>query len=373
MKILLIGNYLIDRQQSMQLFCDMLADGLSSRGHEVRISRPEARAGNLMPKATGFGKWLGYIDKFLIFPPKMRRDLQWADVVHICDHSNAFYAPHLHKIPNVVTCHDLLAVRGAMGEDTDCPASYSGRILQKWILNGLYSARMVVCVSSATQQDLSRLSDGKPVNSTVILNGLNGNYHVVSPDVCRDRLSELNGFDCETPYLLHVGSSLKRKNRDGILRIFAKVSQQWNGNLVFAGAPLTPELTELVEKLNLGSRVIQLSNPSHEQLEALYNRAFAFLFPSRFEGFGWPIIEAQACGCPVLCSDRCSMPEVAGSAALIRAVEDEDGFAQDILSLTEPEQRARWVQLGFENSNRFSTAGMLQQYESVYRQLVEKN
>jgi glycosyltransferase involved in cell wall biosynthesis len=371
MNILLIGNYRIDRQQSMQLFCDMLEQGIARRGHAVRVARPEPLAGKLAPGAHGAGKWLGYIDKFMLFPPRMHADLRWADVVHICDHSNAFYTRYLADKPSVVTCHDLLAVRGALGEETDCPASYTGKILQKWILNGLLDASVVVCVSSATQQDLFRLSNGRPVNSTVILNGLNGGYRVLEGSECKRRLKTLHGFDLTTPYILNVGSSLRRKNRDGILRIFRRIQAHWQGNLVFAGAPLTPELADMIEQLNLAPRVIQVIGPNHEQLEALYNGAFAMIFPSRFEGFGWPVIEAQACGCPVLCSNRCSMPEVAGNSALIRAVEDEAGFSEDLLRLTDPAERERWILRGLKNVRRFSTEEMLDNYEEVYQHVTQ--
>lgn len=371
MKILLIGNYKIDKQQSMQLFCDVLARGMTELGHEIRIVRPHPIAGSIAPRPHGVGKWLGYVDKFMFFPPSMRTDLKWADVAHICDHSNSFYTPHVSGIPSLVTCHDLLAVRGAMGEETDCPASYTGKVLQRWILRGLEKAKMVVCVSKSTQEDLTRLS-GKQVRSTVILNGLNQSYHVLKADEVTERLFTIRGFRLEQPYILHVGSSLKRKNRDGILRIFHRIKDQWRGNLVFAGAPLTDELKALAVTLGLSGRVMQVLDPSHQQLEALYNRAFAFLFPSRFEGFGWPLIEAQACGCPVLISDRCSLPEVANGTALMRAVEDEGGFADDLISLTRRGEREKWINRGLQNTQRFSTHAMLKQYEDVYRKLTTR-
>jgi glycosyltransferase involved in cell wall biosynthesis len=368
MNVLLVGNYVIDRQQSMQLFCDMLARGLSELGHTIRIARPEPVAGRIVRRSTGVGKWLGYLDKFLVFPQRLAREASWADVVHICDHSNAFYASVLKRIPNIVTCHDLLAVRGALGEDTDCPASRSGKVLQKWILNGLRQAGMVACVSSFTQRDLDRLA-GPAVKSQVVMNGLNQPYRRLSRDEASSRLKSIVGLETR-PFVLNVGSSLRRKNRDGVLRIFQKASASWDANLVFAGAPLTPDLVELGDRLKISNRIIQVVDPDHQVLEALYNRAHAFVFPSRFEGFGWPVIEAQACGCPVLCSDRCSLPEIAGGSALVRAAEDEEGFAQDILALLDPSLRDAWSSRGFLNSQRFSTSNMLKQYVSLYERLI---
>src|SRR5205085_3940294 len=103
--------------------------------------------------------------------------------------------------------------------------------------------------------------------------------------------------------------------------------------------------------------------------EALYNRAHALLFPSRFEGFGWPIAEAQACGCPVLTSNRPPMNEVAGQGALLRDIEDENGFSEDLLRLRDPATRKKYRELGLQNAIRFSARKMAERYLAVYREL----
>lgn len=266
-------------------------------------------------------------------------------------------------------------MRGALGEDTDCPASRFGKVLQDWILNGLQRAGTVACVSEATQRDLNRLV-GTHVKSEVVFNGLNQSLGVLGQAEIAKRISEQKCLLTKRvltdrkPFILHVGSTLRRKNRDGIIRIFEKASRSWDGNLVFAGAPLTPELNDLCHSLKINDRTFQIVGPDPKTLETLYNRAYALLFPSRFEGFGWPVIEAQACGCPVLISDRCSLPEIAGASALVRAIEDEDGFAQDIISLGNDRSRREWSERGLANSLRFSTSNMLKKYESIYQRLL---
>jgi glycosyltransferase involved in cell wall biosynthesis len=115
--------------------------------------------------------------------------------------------------------------------------------------------------------------------------------------------------------------------------------------------------------------MIEIPNAESETLEALYNRATALLFPSTFEGFGWPIAEAHACGCPVLCLDREPMTEVAGAAAIAHSIEDEAGFAADLLRLTNPEERACWSAKALENAKRFSTERMISEYLALYRSL----
>ncbi|MFN2540612.1 MAG: glycosyltransferase, partial [Chthoniobacterales bacterium] len=161
-----------------------------------------------------------------------------------------------------------------------------------------------------------------------------------------------------------------RKNRDGVLRIFARLKDKWGGSLVFVGESLNAELEALARKLNVLDRVIQIENADSELLEALYSSAVALLYPSRFEGFGWPVIEAHACGCPVVCSDSGPLPEVAGPAALFHRIDDEAGFAEDLLRLTDPDERARWSAKALENAKCFSAARMISQYRELYRSVA---
>ena len=164
-------------------------------------------------------------------------------------------------------------------------------------------------------------------------------------------------------------SNLPRKNRDGALRIFARTKGKWNARLVFAGDVLDSEQLSLAERLEIRDRIVQIKDASHDLLEALYNCATALLFPSLSEGFGWPIIEAQACGCPVVCSNLAPMPETAGGAGLFRDATDEAGFATDILRLNNSAERGVWSEKGLRNAERFSTATMISRYIDIYRSL----
>ncbi len=292
-------------------------------------------------------------------------------VVHICDHSNAMYAKSIRGTPVVVTCHDLLAVRGGLGEETDTPASFTGKILQRWIVSGLEQADAIACVSRATMEDARRLvprQNGKPTLELITL-GLSYPYRKLAPEEARARLAKFSALGAGS-FVLHVGSNLRRKNREGVMRIFARAKDQWNGSLVFAGDALSPSLRSLGHDLGLSDRIVEIPDPGSELLEALYNCATALLFPSTFEGFGWPIAEAHACGCPVLCTNREPMTEVAGDAGLNHPLDDEAGFAADLLRLIDPEERARWSAKALENAKRFSTARMAAEYARLYHSLA---
>ena len=139
MKILLVGNYEPSGQKSMQRFAALLESGFKAAGHETRIIRPPVVAGAL-PLGGAAAKWLGYFDQFVVFPKRLIEMVEWADIVHICDHSNAFYVKYVQHRPYVVTCHDMLAVRSAIGEFACNRTSWTGRQLQNIILCGLRTA-----------------------------------------------------------------------------------------------------------------------------------------------------------------------------------------------------------------------------------------
>jgi glycosyltransferase involved in cell wall biosynthesis len=373
--VLLIGNYSPDHQQSMQRFNTMMLQGLTAAGVDAELIRPEPFFGNFQWAGRFTAKWLAYIDKYILFPFRLREKLtDQPSIVHVLDHSNAVYVARCAGQPVLVTCHDMLAVRGALGEETDCPASATGRILQRWILSGLRRANALICISQATAKDAERLigsANPRPTIGVVYL-GLNYPYRKLEPEVARARLAKISRIDIDLPFVLHVGSNLRRKNREGVLRIFALTKDKWKGRLVFVGELLTPELRTLAQDLGISDRVVQIENPENEVLETLYNCAIALLFPSRFEGFGWPIIEAQACGCPVICSNSAPLPEAAGDAGLFYAVDDEKGFASDLLRLTNPFERERWSEKSLRNATKFSTGKMIAEYIDIYRQLGAK-
>ncbi len=369
MKVLLVGNYEFDGSTSMKIWANSLLRELLQRGIDVELISPRPVFGRMRRSAHGLGKWLGYIDRFVIFPRDLRAAAAKAHVVHLCDHGSAMYAPVVKSRPVVVTCNDMVAVRGAMGEVPDCPASFFGKLLQNWICRGLKSATRVACISQATYNDARRILKSDQ-NLCVILDALNHPFEPLPADEVKRRLADLP--EIKAPFILHVGSSLTRKNREGVLRIFAQAAEGTNLQLVFAGEALNEGLIRLAKELAVYDRVIQVVGPDVKVIEALYNRAVALLFPSRYEGFGWPPIEAQACGCPVVGSDIPPLLEVLRQTAELRSVQDESGMAEAIRRLALDEKfREQMRQHGFENiRSRFQALRMMDEYVSLYRELA---
>jgi glycosyltransferase involved in cell wall biosynthesis len=227
------------------------------------------------------------------------------------------YDGPIKDVPVVVTCHDLLAVRGALGEETNCPATFTGKVLQRWILRGLGRATAIICDSQATRDDALRLVRARSASPKieVVGLGLNYPYRKLPQTEALARLAKISQFHHELPFVLHVGSNLRRKNRDGVLRIFARIKDKWNGRLVFAGDLLDAQLTSLAQELGICDRITQLRDPSDD---------------------------------------------------------DEEGFAGDLLRLADRNQRAAWSQKSLENAQRFSTTKMISRYIEIYRTLGAK-
>jgi glycosyltransferase involved in cell wall biosynthesis len=390
--ILLIGNYPHDRQESMQRFAALLLRELHANQFSAELISPEPVFGRLKKSGSGLGKWLGYLDKFLIFPIRLRRAVYRCHnpktknqngrvLVHICDHSNAFYTHSLSRVPHLVTCHDLLAVRSARGEFPENPTGWSGRRLQTMIVRGLNDAQCVVCDSAATQTDLLRLTRLQAGQAPVIPVALNYPYSQMPDEEAAARVRALRQRSAGRRreglpnFLLHVGGNQWYKNRLGVLRIYAALAAQMENppELIMAGKAPTPVLAEFVAAHGLQDRVQFIEDCTNEDLRALYSTAALLLFPSVAEGFGWPLIEAQACGCPVLCSEAGPFKEVVGESGRRLPVEDEAGFVSAIQAMIAPNERTLWVEKGLANAARFTPARMIEGYLSVYDGLLAES
>ena len=366
----MVGNYPADRQQSMIRFAHLLVSFY--RPHvQVRLIVPPVLISRLPGLPSLACKYLAYIDKLLLFPLWLAWRARSSHLVHIADQGNAFYSfccPHQRCI---VTCHDLLAMRGAMGDPAvACDPSPIGIWLQRLIMAGLRHPRAVVFDSQASFNDFHHLVGAPPgQRHAVIPIPLNAPF---TDDLSAMELSnEEQQWIPAAPFLLMVGSSEPRKNRPLALRLLLELSAKSPYSLVFAGAALAPSDQSFIAEHHLASRVHVIERPGHSLLNHLYGRAHALLFPSFAEGFGWPMIEAQACGCPVIASTTTSIPEVAGDAALYADPHDVDTYASHVRALENPATRARLIRQGEINLRRFDPAAIGRAYTSFALKLAQ--
>jgi glycosyltransferase involved in cell wall biosynthesis len=245
---------------------------------------------------------------------------------------------------------------------------------QRWILKHLAGARDVVCVSANTACELAALSGGTAQRVMVIPNPLNSNCSPATEESIL-RMRKGLGLAADERYLIHVGGDKWYKNQTGLLRIFGLLLERLDGGsapplrLVMVGRPFTKMSRDTVA-LNLpeGS-VIEVVSPSDEELWVLYSGATALLFPSLHEGFGWPLIEAQSCGCPVITSNRPPMTEVAGPAALYIDPEDETAAAARIAA--DLDQLSLLREAGLRNAKRFDPASIIPAYVDFFEGVAQ--
>lgn len=305
--------------QSMPRFAIMLKAAYQARGHEVDFWAPRARAHKILGR-TRWSKWAGYVDQYLIFPFAVRFKLraQAENTLFVfCDQALGPWVPLVKHLPHVVHAHDLLALRSAMGLIPENPTSKSGRIYQQYIRNGFQAAQRFICISEKTKNDLQEFGQIPAKLCDVVYNGLNYPYQ---PMPAAEALQQLQNAGLPaTPegMLLHVGGNQWYKNTDGLIHLYAQYAKALTQPLPLWLISPEPNATisQALAEVPPQGRVHFFQGLDNLTLQAAYGTARAFVFPSLAEGFGWPIVEALACGCPVLTTEEAPMTEVGGEAA----------------------------------------------------------
>lgn len=352
----------------MLRYAAFLERELQHAGHQVRLIFPRVFARKLAPGSGPLGKWLGYVDKYLLFRIGFSKQIQDAELVHVCDHSNSMYLPWVKTARRIITCHDALAIRSALDHYPANRTSATGKTLQEWIRRSLRHADRIVYVSDKTRFDFEQLL-GVEAPYEIIPHALNWQYSKAT-DAEVAALLESLGLE-RNRYVLHVGGNDWYKNRAGVVKMFIELRKDERNRslrLVMVGRPFTEEMRELCRANGL-TDVLELIHVDNEQLRILYSGAFALLFPSFEEGFGWPVLEAQACGCPVITSNRAPLTEVAGESAIFV----DPGNPESIVGAMGrcAAGRDALVAAGFRNLARFQVENVIRQYERAYRPLLD--
>lgn len=372
---------------SMPRFADMLTRGMSARGHNVSIMTAKAFFYKLPFRSATIKKWLGYFDQFLVFPVLLRFFVLFSkrDVLFVfADQALGPWVAAVKNRKHVVHVHDFMALRSALGEFSQNKTRWSGRVYQAYIRHGFSTANNFISVSGRTENDLRRFCKRTPQKSVVIHNGLNFDFCKQSLlDSIRD-FPLIGELQFEKGFILHVGGNQWYKNRMGVLNIYAEYLKISNAPLplLMLGAPPLDEFLVLAHAIRgNGGLIYFYSEASNEQIRAAYSSATALLFPSIAEGFGWPIIEAMACGCPVITTDDDPMREVGGSAAYYFDLNPSGDWrlgcrtaANILLTIVNMSgsDREKLVESGYINARRFDPDLVLDAYEEFYENVLSK-
>ncbi|HMG92891.1 MAG TPA: glycosyltransferase family 1 protein [Chryseolinea sp.] len=373
-------------QQSMRRFANMLTSGMRQRGHSVENWSPVPIFFRF-PSPDFLRKWFGYIDQYVLFPLAYRKKIKATPKDTLFVFIDQALGPWVRLVadrPHVIHCHDFLALRSALGEIPENPTSWTGVQYQSMIRRGFSKGKHFISVSHKTKDDLHRFLITQPVFSDVVYNGFHKPFDQQDPMDARRRFGERIQMDLADGYLLHVGANVWYKNRAGVVEIFDAWRSKFQKRLplLMIGEPTTELLTR--QELSPFKRDIHwLKGIDDESLRQAYAGATAFLFPSLGEGFGWPIAEAMASGCPVITTDEAPMTEVAGAAGffiprmpndrskLKEWADHSSSVLQRVVSCSASERDAI-VGAGIENAKRFDTIRALDQIEDIYGRILSK-
>jgi glycosyltransferase involved in cell wall biosynthesis len=334
LKLALICDFLEERWPSMDLFGDMLCQRfLAEHASAIDVEQLRPSWHSRFSKIPGLGRGGLFrnadrlLNRFHDYPVWLKKRAARFDLFHLVDHSYSQLILDLPAEKTVVTCHDLDTFNCLLEPESD-PRPRWFRAMAQRTLDGFLGASQVICPSAFTKANLLRHGLFSADRVTVIRPGADPVFFEPL-DPAEDAVRP-----GAAPYLLHVGSTIRRKRIDILLRVFARVLSQYPGlRLLRVGGDLTAEQALLADELGVRSKIVQSPRLTSEQLAAVYRRAALVLQTSDAEGFGLPVIEAMACGCPVVASDIAPLREAGGTAAEYCSVGDVERWAETVIGL----------------------------------------
>ncbi|HEX6912687.1 MAG TPA: glycosyltransferase family 1 protein [Longimicrobium sp.] len=368
-----VADYAEEGWPSMDLAAELLVDALRAHTpYAPTLLRPR------MPRP--FGRVLGgaraahhadrVLGRHVAYPRWVRRRAAEFDLFHVADHSYAHLVDALPPGRAVVTCHDLDAFRSLLEPAREPRPPWFRRMMGR-VLRGLQRAAHVVCDSDAVHAEL--LSHGLlPPDrvSTVPLPAHPDFSPDADPAADAEAARLLGPVSPDVIEVLHVGSTVPRKRIPLLLQAFAGIGRSAPARLVRVGGPLTPEQRRMAAGLGVGDRIAELPFLDRRTVAAVYRRAGLVVNPSEREGFGLPLVEAMACGAPVLASDLTVLREVGGGAVRYVASDDADAWSQalaaELARLAAPGAREAARQAALDRARRFTLAAYAQGIADVY-------
>jgi glycosyltransferase involved in cell wall biosynthesis len=283
-------------------------------------------------------------------------------------HSPDFIPPLHNRIPAVITVHDLGFVLFPHFLTADAARYYGQTEL------AARRASRIIAVSRSTANDLVRLMGVPEAKITVIYEAADPIFSPLPREEAKAHLAAV-GLHVPDEFILFVGTIEPRKNLHTLLQAYHRLRSDYRLELplLLVGAPgwLYEDIMKRVNELRLRQHVHFLGTVANTALRSLYNLALLLAHPAYYEGFGLTVLEAMACGTPVICSKAGSLPEVAGDAALLIPPEDTEAWAAAMYRLlNDAELQADLRARGLRQAARFSWEKAAQETLAVYRQAV---
>lgn len=290
-------------------------------------------------------------------------------------HTPHFNLPLMAPCPVVVTVHDVIYLACKQ----DLPSSLGRLYYRAMMTAAVRRAERVITVSDFSKNEIVRFLNVNSEKIQVIHSGIANDFNPVTDQSQIDATLFTYGIDAG--YILYTGIYKPRKNHAGLMHAFREfLKREHRAKLVIAGPMAEGEegLRRLARELAIADRVVFTGFVPDSDLRTLYSAARVYACPSLYEGFGFTVLEAMACGVPVVCSGETSLPEVAGDAALYADARDPQDFAAALgRAFSDLELREQMIAKGFKNRSRFtweSAAGAtMTAYSSAVGHGVERD
>lgn len=282
-------------------------------------------------------------------------------------HSPDFIPPAIGYKHSVITIHDLTFLHYP-----EFLTDESRRYYNDQIEYAVKRARHIMTDSEATRVDVLTLLDVAPQKVTTVWLGISDHFQPASAEAIAVLRKQ---YDLPTHYILFVGTFEPRKNVSGLLHAYAHLLTELPDapKLVLAGRSgwLFEEVRTQVETLGLTAQVLWREEIIYADMPALYSGANLLCLPSHYEGFGFPPLEAMACGTPSVVANRASLPEVVGDAAILVDPDDPQSIAQGLRDgLTDSDLRQLLITKGFQRAKSFTWEAAAQKVFDVYQQVL---
>jgi glycosyltransferase involved in cell wall biosynthesis len=352
-----------------ECFADPYRESMLVYGRALRtaLKREAGSAGEILnyePFAFLNPRAMRYVSQYLLYPAAAL--FHQGTVNHILDHSYAHLVHTLDASKTVVTFHDAIWLKVRKGNFEDAKKS-SLRGVQAFNLAGLKKAARIVCDSSASRSALLEYLDYPAAKIEVVPLGLHEDFQSAK------NIQKYPGLP-EAQYILHVGHTQSYKNIPALFQVLA-ILKGWGKpvKLLKIGTDFSAEQSRLAQELQVSDLIVHLGKVKQELLPSVYRSAQVLLQPSLDEGFGFPVLEAMSLGTPVICSNRGSLPELAGDAAVLTNPDDYLAMAKSICGILENrELRADLIQRGLKRASLYTWQNTARRMMEIYRQVAEE-
>lgn len=377
-RVAVICDFLEEKWPSMDLNGDLLHQFL------VKDQAPEIAATQVRPEfqrrltRVAMLEKIGWnvdrlANRFVDYPRWLGAHLDRFDLFHLVDHS---YSQLVHSLPaerTIVTCHDLDTFRCLLEPQAEPRPRWFRAMAQK-ILQGFQKAAHVICNSAATRDQLLHYQLFPAERITVIHSGVHPAF-TSSPDAAADaEAARLIGPNEPADIrLLSVGSTIPRKRMDVLLRVFQGVLERFpSARLLRVGGPFTETQLQLARDLGVEKSILVLPFLTRDVLASIYRSATLLLQPSEAEGFGMPLAEAMACGCPVVASELASLQEIGGEVCEYCPVADVSAWQAAVVQRLQADASQLWRQQALAQAQRYTWSENARATADIYRQVFER-